>query len=60
MNTLRHRLCATSLILIASFGTPAQTVLAATGAELNVAGKAALDRLYAQSDRARRLRGQAS
>ncbi|MFL6736424.1 MAG: hypothetical protein ACJ8F4_05135, partial [Sphingomonas sp.] len=43
-----------SLVLAAGLGSLSQSAPAATGPELNANGKAALDRLYAQSDRARR------
>jgi lipid-binding SYLF domain-containing protein len=49
-----NRLLALSIMLASSVGNFSQSALAATGAELNASGKAALDRLYAQSDRARR------
>lgn len=48
------RLLALSLSLAVPAGTFSQPAVAATAAELNANGKAALDRLYAQSDRARR------
>jgi lipid-binding SYLF domain-containing protein len=46
---IRHWLLAMSLVL-----TSSQAAFAATAAQLNADGKAALSRLYAQSDRARR------
>lgn len=54
MNFNRHMFAASSMILAASFGSMAQSASAATAAELNRDGKAALNRLYAQSDRAKR------
>ncbi len=49
------RLLALSLSLAGIVGGPlSQPAVAGTAAELNASGKAALDRLYAQSDRARR------
>jgi lipid-binding SYLF domain-containing protein len=54
MNRIRHWLLALSFILASTFGPLCGTAVAATAAELNANGKAALDRLYAQSDRARR------
>lgn len=53
MNSTRRRLIAMSLTL-AGIAPLSQSALAATAAELNVSGKAALDSLYAQSDRATR------
>jgi lipid-binding SYLF domain-containing protein len=54
MNSIRHRLLAGSLMLATTFGPLSESVFAATAAELNANGNAALNRLYAQSDRARR------
>jgi lipid-binding SYLF domain-containing protein len=54
MNSIRHGLFAVSLALAATFGPLTQEVRAATAAELNASGQAALSRLYAHSDRARR------
>ena len=51
MRVIRYLLVAISLVMAASFSTIAH---AATAAQLNADGKAALSRLYAQSDRARR------
>ena len=51
MNSIRHGLLALSLMLASIFGPLSQS---APAAELNTDGKAALSRLYAQSDRARR------
>ena len=54
MNSIRHWLMAACL-LFASVADPlAGQASAATAAELNASGQAALQRLYAQSDRARR------
>ena len=51
------RNCALALVLV--LGTtaigPSQSALAASANELNVTGQTALDKLYAESDRARRL-----
>jgi lipid-binding SYLF domain-containing protein len=55
MTSIRHRLVAVSLILAGTFGPLAQGAHAATAAELNANGKAALDRLYAQSTKAVRF-----
>jgi lipid-binding SYLF domain-containing protein len=55
MNIIRHRLLAVSLILASNFGLLAQTAYAATAAELNADGKAALNRLYAHSSKAATL-----
>jgi lipid-binding SYLF domain-containing protein len=54
MNSIRHGLLAFSLMLASTIGPFCQSAVAATAAELNADGKAALNRLYAQSDRARR------
>lgn len=54
MNSIRHGFLALSLILGASFGPLAQSAQAASAAELNADGKAALNSLYAKSDRAKR------
>ena len=54
MNRIRHSLLAVSVVVAASVGLPAGSALAATGAQLNASGQAALHRLYSQSDRARR------
>jgi lipid-binding SYLF domain-containing protein len=54
MNRIRHWLVALSFILASAFGPLCETAAAATAAELNANGMAALERLYAQSDRARR------
>lgn len=51
MNSNRHWLLAASLTMASSFGL-AQSASAATAAQLNADGKAALNRLYAQSSRA--------
>lgn len=52
MNSVR--LWSLGLFLAGSVGLLSQNAFAATAAELNASGKAALDRLYSQSDRARR------
>ena len=52
MKSNRHWLFAVSLILASTFGPLAQSASAATAAELNADGKAALSRLYAQSSKA--------
>jgi lipid-binding SYLF domain-containing protein len=54
MNSIRHGFLALCLLLASAFGPLCQSAIAATAAELNADGKAALNRLYAQSDRARR------
>jgi lipid-binding SYLF domain-containing protein len=54
MNDLRHWLLATSLVLASNVGPLTQCASAATAAQLNADGNAALGRLYSQSDRARR------
>jgi lipid-binding SYLF domain-containing protein len=54
MTSIRRSLVGLSLILASTSGFVSQSAVAATAAELNANGKAALDRLYAQSDRARR------
>src|SRR4051794_28662752 len=55
MTRIRHRLLLASLTLSATFGPLCQGALAATAAELNADGKAALSRLYAQSSKAARF-----
>ena len=52
MNRIRHWLLAVSLILASTFGPLSQRADAATAAELNADGKAALNRLYSQSPKA--------
>ena len=52
MKSIRNWLLAVSLILASIFGPLAQSASAATAAELNADGKAALGRLYAQSPKA--------
>ena len=52
MNSIRHWLLASSLILASTFGPLSQSAYAATAAELNADGKAALNRLYSQSSKA--------
>jgi lipid-binding SYLF domain-containing protein len=54
MNSIRHGLLALSLILAGGVGSLPQSAYAATAAQLNADGKAALNRLYGKSDRARR------
>jgi lipid-binding SYLF domain-containing protein len=54
MNKFRHWLLALSLALASTLGLGSDSASAATAAELNADGRAALNRLYAQSDRARR------
>jgi lipid-binding SYLF domain-containing protein len=55
MNAIRNRLMAASLILAGSLGLLSQGAGAATAAQLNADGKAALSRLYAQSTKASRF-----
>ncbi len=52
--SIRHCLLSVSLMLAGTFGSFSQNAYAATAARLNADGKAALSRLYAQSDRATR------
>jgi len=59
MTKLRHTILALSLALIAVFSLAPDTARAATAAELNANGHSALNRLYAQSDRARKYGNQA-
>ena len=54
MKNFRQWLLAVSLMLASIFGPSSQRADAATAAQLNADGKAALNRLYAQSDRASR------
>ena len=54
MNCIRHWLVAASLILASVANPFVEEARAATAAELNADGKAALNRLYAQSARAKR------
>lgn len=54
MSILRRQFLAASLILACSLALPSESASAATAAQLNADGQAALNRLYAQSDRARR------
>jgi lipid-binding SYLF domain-containing protein len=54
MNSIRHWLLAVSLIIASTFGAHSQAS-AATAAELNADGRAALSRLYAQSSKAARI-----
>src|SRR3954451_20103584 len=53
MKSIKRRILALGLVLLAAFSLP-QSAVAATAAELTANGQAALNRLYAQSDRARR------
>ena len=55
MTSLRQWLVALSLVLATTLGPAAQPVAAATAAQLNADGHAALQRLYAQSARAVRV-----
>jgi len=52
MNRIRHRLLAASLLAVTSFGPLTQAAYAATGPEIAANGRAALSRLYSQSERA--------
>ena len=54
MTRIRSAALALGLLLVTTTIGPAQSAIAASATELNTDGKAALDRLYAQSDRARR------
>jgi len=54
MNRIRHWLFAFALMAVAIFGVSSEPALADNAAQLNANGKAALDRLYASSDKARR------
>lgn len=54
MSGIRHWLLAGGIALASTFGPVSEEASAATAAQLNADGKAALNRLYAQSDRARR------
>jgi len=54
MNSIRRWILAASLVLATMVSPLSQAAHAATAAELNADGKAALSRLYAQSDRDRR------
>lgn len=54
MNGIRHWLLAISLIVVSSIGSLTEAH-AATAAELNADGKAALSRLYAQSPKAAQI-----
>jgi lipid-binding SYLF domain-containing protein len=56
MNSIRYLSFAATLALAGTFGPLAQRASAATAAELNANGQAALNRLYAQSNRAVRYR----
>lgn len=59
MNHIRHWLLAMSLLIASIFSPLATTASAATAAELNAQGNAALARLYAQSTKATRFGKQA-
>lgn len=52
MSIIRHWLLAASLIIAGTFASLPDQASAATAAQLNAEGQAALHRLYAQSDRA--------
>lgn len=54
MISIRHAMLAVSLVLGTTSGLVSENANAATGAQLNADGKAALSRLYAQSSRATR------
>jgi lipid-binding SYLF domain-containing protein len=54
MKKFGHRRAAVMVALAATVGPLAQSASAATAAELNASGRAALSRLYSQSDRALR------
>jgi lipid-binding SYLF domain-containing protein len=54
MAGIPHGLLASGLVLASGLGPFTQEASAATAAQLNTDGKAALNRLYAHSDRARR------
>ena len=56
MKSLRHWLLAPTVILVSTVGVLPESALAATAAELNASGQAALNQLYAKSDRAVRYR----
>jgi len=55
MTRIRNCVVAFGLLLATTTLGPAQSAIAASATELNADGKAALDRLYAESDRARRF-----
>ena len=52
MTNIRPALVAASVFLASVAALPAESAKAATAAQLNADGRAALNRLYAQSDRA--------
>ena len=54
MNSIRHGILTVSLVLAGTLGPVAQPAYAASAAELNTDGTAALNRLYAQSPKAAR------
>ena len=55
MTRIRNCVVAFGLLLATTTLGPTQSAIAASATELNTDGKAALDRLYAESDRARRF-----
>ena len=55
MKNIRLRLIVASLALASTFGPLSQAAYAATAAQLNASGNAALGRLYSQSPRAAKL-----
>jgi lipid-binding SYLF domain-containing protein len=59
MNKLRNCVAAIGLLLATTTVGPSQSATAASANELNRDGRAALDRLLAQSDKARRYAGDA-
>lgn len=56
MNSIRYWSFVTALVVAGTAGPLTQSAAAATAAELNASGQAALNRLYAQSPRAVRYR----
>jgi len=54
MNSIRHLVLALGIVLASGSGVYSESAYAASAAQLNAEGQAALNRLYAQSDRARR------
>ena len=59
MNRIRNCLAVLGLLVATTTIGPSHTAYAASAEELNTDGKAALDRLLASSDRARRISGDA-
>ncbi|MBT2132796.1 lipid-binding SYLF domain-containing protein [Croceibacterium sp. LX-88] len=55
MTTLRNWLVALGLVLATTLIGPSHSAIAASASELSTDGKAALERLYAQSEKARKL-----